>query len=82
MVEGFREFDKLANRLGIRKALLQILQLRLDLSLSAIFLEGLDVFSAGDRENVEFVIENEAIVTRAERQDEPLVEPSNNSVMC
>ena len=51
------ELDELADGFRVRKAVLEVLQLRLLLALPAVLLDGLDILTLRDRKNVEFVIE-------------------------
>lgn len=46
------------------------------------FFDRSDVFSLGNGEYVELVVEDEAVGARTEGEDEALVEAGNNGVVC
>jgi hypothetical protein len=52
------------------------------LALRGRTLDGLDVLAARDGQNIQLVIEYEAVVARPERKYESLIEAGYDSVMC
>ena len=75
LIQSLRQLDELSDGLGILQALLQSLELLS--SLDSLRLSGSDrddVLARRDRKDVQLVVEDEAVVTRSEGEDESLVE--------
>ena len=75
------KFGQLANRLGVSETVLELGQDLVVLALPFISLGGLYVLATGDRQDVEFVVENETVFARTERQEKALIEPRDDRLV-
>lgn len=80
LIECLCQLDQLPDRLSVFQALLEHLELGTLLSGLAFASvgDGKNVLAARYRKNVEFVVENKAVVARAKRKDESFVESGDN----
>ena len=81
LVESLCKFNELPNGFCVNERFFQIGELRLFFRLPGFILQGFDVLTTRDGQNVEFIIEDKAIIARAQREYEPFVEPCNDLIM-
>ena len=81
MVQSLRKLHELANGFCVRETVLEVFQLRLGFGLPALFFYWFDILAPGYGEDVQFVIEDKAIVARTEGKDEAFVEACDDGVM-
>ena len=81
LVESLGKFDELPDGFCVNERFPQTGELRLLLRLSGFVFQGFDVLPTRDGENIKFVIEDEAIITRAKGEYESFVEPCDDLVM-
>jgi hypothetical protein len=82
LVDRLGEFNQVSDRLRVGQVRLQLLELVMHLVLRGRTLDWLDVLAARDGQDIQLVIEYEAVVARPERKDESLIEAGYDSVMC
>lgn len=78
LINGFCELDKFTHGLGLRQALLQVFELRLDLVLATRLLERCDVLAPRDGKDVQFVVKHQAVFAGTKRKNKALIEPSDD----
>lgn len=81
MVQSLRKLYELANRFCVCETVLEVFQLGLGFALPALFFYWFDILAPGYGEDIQFVVEDKAIVARTEGKNEAFVEACDDGVM-
>ena len=81
LVEGLCELDEVPDGFCVEQRFFQTGELGLLFRLPGFVFQGFDVLSTRYRQNVKFVIEDEAIIARTQGEYKPFIEPRDNLVV-